>query len=235
MTMPNPQKYAVLDIGEKLTRYSPSFHHLGPDEHHPAEKGGRTRRLAQYYAKYDHNTKKAEITQLKTQLYVQGQSNKLLGHVPRHFDTVEDDLRSYIEYGFNVVDQNWPLSKYESEWLIHCHQIRVHAMPAVTGIPVPEGIHKDGAEFVLMGCVAREGVKGGISHIYEDEGAPPIFGVTLMAGQAILVSDRDVYHMVSPVIAEKDEGYRDMILMGFHIWSDGKYKGNWRENAIGVH
>ena len=228
--MNNPNKYAVLNVGDKITRYAESFHHLGPDLHHPAEQGGRTRRLAQYHATYDPKTRKAEITKLRTQLYLQGETNKLLGHVAREFHTVEDDLKPYIAHGFTLVDQNWSLSDYDKEWLIHCHEIRVHAHSGVKGIPVPEGIHKDGAEFVLMGCVAREGVKGGISHIYDDQEMPPIFGVTLMAGEAILVSDRDVFHMVSPLIAENGQGYRDMILMGFHKWSDGKYKGDWRQN-----
>jgi hypothetical protein len=155
--------------------------------------------------------------------------------VARRFDTVTDDLKSFIEQGFALVDQNWSLSKYETEWLIHCHEIRVHAMPDVKGIPVPEGIHKDGAEFVLMGCVAREGVKGGVSHVYDAEDGPPVFAVTLMPGQAILVADTEVYHMVSPLIAENGHGYRDVILMGFHKWSDGKYPADWRKHIAEIH
>jgi hypothetical protein len=228
--MSNAQKYAVVKLDDKLTQYRESFHNLGPDHYHPAEDGGRTRRLAQYHVSFDPLSKAADITRLNTQLFLQGPSNKLTGHIERAFDDVLDDLKPYIENGLKTVDENWSLADYDNEWLVNCHQVRVHAKPQIKGVPVPEGIHKDGAEFVIMGCVAREGVKGGVSHIYEDDQLPPVYGVTLMPGDAIVVDDREVFHMVSPLIAENGHGYRDMILMGFHLWSHGKYKGNWREN-----
>jgi hypothetical protein len=49
-----------------------------------------------------------------------------------------------------------------------------------------------------------------------------------MPGDALLVDDREVFHMVSPLIAEEEGGYRDMIIMGFHLWSRGKYRADWR-------
>jgi hypothetical protein len=57
---------------------------------------------------------------------------------------------------------------------------------------------------------------------------PPVYGITLMPGDALLVDDREVFHMVSPLIAEEEGGYRDMIIMGFHLWSRGKYRADWR-------
>lgn len=227
--MTNPNKFAVIKLDDKLTRYRESFDHLGPDHYHPAAEGGRTRRLAQYHVKYDSKDRSSKITRLKTQLFLQGKTNKLTGHISREFEDVVDDLKPYIDNGLRVVDDNWPLQDYDNEWLVNCHQVRVHAQADVKGVVVPEGVHKDGAEFVIMGCVAREGVKGGISHIYEHEDMPPVYGVTLMPGDAIVVDDREVFHMVSPLIAESTSGYRDMILMGFHLWSHGKYRGNWKE------
>jgi hypothetical protein len=228
--MNNLQKYAVAKLGEELTQYHPHFHDLGPDRYHPADKGGRTRRLAQYHATYNPETKRANITKLKTQLFLQGESNKLTGHIERDFQDLKIDMKPYIQNGFHLVDKSWSLDQYENEWMVNVHMVRVHAKPAVAGIPVPEGLHKDGADFVIMGCVARENVKGGISQIYESEDTPPVYGVTLMPGDALVVDDREVYHMVSPLIANNEHGYRDMILMGFHLWSHGKYKGDWRQN-----
>ncbi|MFN7320914.1 MAG: 2OG-Fe dioxygenase family protein, partial [Methylobacterium sp.] len=77
--------------------------------------------------------------------------------------------------------------------------------------------------------IARKNVKGGVSQIHEYDDAPPVYGVTLMPGDALVVDDREVFHMVTPLIAEEGEGHRDMILMGFHMWSHGKYRGDWKQ------
>jgi hypothetical protein len=228
--MSTSENYTILNLGELVCQYQESFNDLGPDDYHPAENGGRTRRLGQYHARYDLKTGCTVISKLKTQPFLQGETNKLTGHIRRPFHRVEVDLKPYITHGFAEVNKMWPLSGYGDEWLINCHQIRVHAAQAYEGIPVPEGVHKDGAEFVIMACVARDGVKGGISHIYEDENKPPVFGTTLMPGQAIMVNDKEVFHMVSPLIGVGSHGYRDMILMGFHLWSHGKYAGDWTKN-----
>ncbi len=228
--MSSSENFTVLNLGELVCKYRESFNDLGPDDYHPAESGGRTRRLGQYHATYDLKTGDSVITKLKTELFLQGETNKLTGHIHRPFLSVEVDLKPYIKHGFVEVNKIWPLTGYGNEWLINCHQIRVHAAQTQEGIPVPEGIHKDGAEFVIMACVARERVKGGISHIYEDENQPPVYGVTLMPGQAVMVNDKEVFHMVSPLISVETHGYRDMILMGFHLWTHGKYKGDWRQS-----
>ncbi len=229
--MNRSEKYATMNLGDSLTQYQPFFDDLGPDQHHPAAQGGRTRRLAQYHATFDPVTKSAVLTKLKTQLFLQGETNKLTGHIEREFEDIATDMKPYIENGFGVVDENWSLAPYPKEWLVKVHMVRVHAKPATRGVPVPEGLHKDGADFVVMGCVARQNVKGGISQIHEEEDAPPVYGVTLMPGQALVVDDREVFHMVTPLIADSDEGYRDMILMGFHMWSHGKYRGDWKTQA----
>ncbi|MES2939165.1 MAG: 2OG-Fe dioxygenase family protein [Pseudomonadota bacterium] len=231
-TMTTGEKYAVLNMGEKLTRYQPVFDDLGPDAYHPAEQGGRTRRLAQYHAVYDPQTRRADIVQLRTQLFLQGRTNKLTGSIERDFSALEADMRAFIEAGFHAVDERWPLAGYQNEWMVNLHTVRVHAEPAVRGVPVPEGVHKDGADFVVMGCVARQDVKGGISQVHENDDEPPVYGVTLMPGDALVVDDREVFHMVTPLIAQSGHGYRDMILMGFHLWSHGKYRGDWKEQTV---
>jgi hypothetical protein len=79
--MSNAQKYAVVKLDDKLTQYRESFHNLGPDHYHPAEDGGRTRRLAQYHVSFDPLSKAADITRLNTQFFLQCPSNKLTGHI----------------------------------------------------------------------------------------------------------------------------------------------------------
>lgn len=227
--MKTSENYVGVAFGMGLTQYQTYFNDLGQDQHHPVANGGRTRRLAQYRAEFDSHTKYVSITKLRTQIFLQGPTNKLTGHVEREFDDIIIDMKPFIAMGLNAVDRNWSLADYPREWMVNLHMIRVHAQPDVHGVPVPEGLHKDGADFVIMGCVARENVKGGVSQLHESEDGPPVYGVTLMPGEAILVDDREVFHMVSPLITKDGAGYRDMLIMGLHMWSHGKYRGAWRE------
>lgn len=160
---------------------------------------------------------------------MQGPENKLTGHIEQDFDEILGNMESFIRSGCSILLKLWKdyfLSN--NEWLVNCHKIRVHSFLRNNGIPVPERIHKDGAEFVVMACVNRINVTGGVSLLYANPESPPLFGVTLMPGDAIVVNDRNVYHMVTPLQAESEEGYRDMIIMGFHKWSSNKYPSDWQ-------
>lgn len=226
--------HAVIDFGSKLTVYSKNFVDLGEDIYHPKEKGGRSRRLAQHYATYNPLNGEMKVTRLITQPFIQGESNKLTGHIARPIESSlpECDLRPYVKLGFEQIKE---LDDFESEpsaWLVNCHQVRTHSASTRDGIPVPEGVHKDGADFVIMGCVDKKGVTGGVSTIHESEDGPDVFKTTLEPGKALVVKDREVYHMVSPIssINEGESGYRDMILMGFHKWERDHYRFDWKDN-----
>lgn len=224
-------RFDVLKPGPILTQYAQYYDTLGEDIYHPKEKGGRTRRLAQFYATYCPTSKVSKITRLKTQPFLQGEFNKLTGHIERPMDSVlpETDMKPYIRWGFEQIDNRWPLKGQEEEWLINTHLIRTHSKESIDGHPAPEGIHRDGVEFVVMGCVDKANITGGISHLYNKKHTDPIFGITLEPGEALVVDDRELMHMATPIHADEGEGYRDTILMGFHYWSREHYRADWKE------
>ncbi|WP_414470951.1 2OG-Fe dioxygenase family protein [Microvirga sp. M2] len=226
-------RFDILEPGPILLNYAPEFETLGPDVYHPAEKGGRSRRLAQHYATFDPKTGEVKVIRLMTQPFLQGETNKLTGHIERPIEPTlpTTDMTKYIEYGFKSIEERWPLDGLENEWLVNCHLIRTHARGPQQGVPVPEGIHRDGVDFLIMGAVSRNGISGGVSHIYESPDQKPIFETTLMPGQAILVDDQKLYHMASSIVATDGEGHRDMILMGFHFWSRNHYRFDWRDHV----
>ncbi|MDH2343603.1 2OG-Fe dioxygenase family protein [Bradyrhizobium sp. SSUT77] len=232
MTTKLTRKFDILEPGSLLTDFSPLFENLGPDVYHPAQTGGRSRRLAQHYATFDPKTGKISVTRLVTQPFLQGDYNKLTGHLERPIEpTLPDtDLSRFIEYGFKSIQERWPLDGRENEWLVNCHLIRTHAKGKQEGVPVPEGIHRDGVDYLIMGSVRRQDVSGGVSYIYDHVDGDPFFETTLTPGQAILIDDESLFHMASPVTATKDEGHRDMILMGFHFWSRNHYRFDWKDH-----
>lgn len=226
------QRFDILEPGSLLLSYAPHFEDLGPDLYHPAEQGGRSRRLAQHYATFDPKTGKVSVTRLVTQPFLQGDTNKLTGHIERPIEPTlpTTDMTKYIEFGFKAIQERWPLDDLEKEWLVNTHLIRTHAKGKQLGVPVPEGVHRDGVDFLIMGSVSRKGISGGVSQVYEAvDDQEPVFSTTLQPGQAILIDDDKLFHMASPIEAENGEGHRDMILMGFHFWSRDHYRFDWRD------
>ncbi len=225
-------RFDILHPMELLTGFEETFNNLGQDVYHPAESGGRSRRLAQHFATFCPETGEASITRLKTQPFLQGEWNKLTGHIERPIASAlpETDFTDYIKWGFESIQERWSQNGLENEFLVNCHLIRTHAFGDTAGVPVPEGVHQDGVNFLVMGSVSRKNITGGVSYVYETPDDDPICETTLNPGQAIIIDDTKLFHMASPIIAIDGEGYRDMILMGFHYWSRDHYRFDWKDN-----
>ncbi len=54
-------------------------------------------------------------------------------------------------------------------WFIEAHQFRIDTASGV-GRPTPEGAHRDGVDFVVVMLVARRGVKGGETRVFDANG-----------------------------------------------------------------
>ena len=50
-------------------------------------------------------------------------------------------------------------------WKIEMHQFRIEPSPRESGKPTPEGMHRDGVDWVFVGLIARTGVAGGVTGI----------------------------------------------------------------------
>lgn len=156
----------------------------------------------------------------------------MTGHIERPIASAlpETDFTDYIKWGFKSIQERWPQNGLENEFLVNCHLIRTHAVGDTEGVPVPEGVHQDGVNFLVIGSVSRKDITGGVSYVYESEDGDPIYETTLTPGQAIIIDDTELFHMASPITAINGEGHRDMILMGFHYWSRDHYRFDWKDN-----
>lgn len=92
-----------------------------------------------------------------------------------------------------------------SELKIVCHQVALCATPGTPGHGSPEGIHQDGADFIVSALVVhRENVEGGMSRVYrkKEDGSYALgFSHTLQAGEGLFQADEntDIWHDVTPV------------------------------------
>ena len=140
--------------------------------------------------------------------------NRLAGGIKRDFPELEDQLVALPQFQM-LVARFVDFSKVDPETAeIGIHQIRIVASPDEVGEPAPEGIHKDGFDFVGIFCINRRNLIGAETHLYEEPSASPIFAKELQPGEFVLVNDRRLYHFTSSIeLAGAGEGTRDVFVM----------------------
>jgi hypothetical protein len=111
-----------------------------------------------------------------------------------------------------------PLSRNAPDrWHVEVHQFRIEARADQMGQPTPEGLHRDGVDWVLVLLVARTNVAEGVTTIY-DLARHPLGSFTLTEPlDAALVDDSRVYHGVTAVspLDPSRAGTRDVLVVTF--------------------
>jgi len=119
---------------------------------------------------------------------------------------------------FMVQDRAPAVAKMKvTAWMMSCH--------AYTGTPAtnsPEGIHQDGADFIVSAFVVeRRNVLGGRSRIFEGGATEPIMTRTLTEGEGLFQSDAGspLFHDVTEVkVASADELEGVRSILGFDVY-----------------
>ena len=107
--------------------------------------------------------------------------------------------------------------KPDASWHIELHQFRIEARPGEAGQPTPEGMHRDGVNFVLVLLVNRHNIASGTTTIHDLEHCT-LGSFTLTEPlDAALVDDRRVFHGVTPVqpITPAEPAYRDVLVVTY--------------------
>jgi hypothetical protein len=102
-------------------------------------------------------------------------------------------------------------------WRAELHQFRIEARPGEAGHPTPEGMHRDGVDYVMVLLIRRRNIKSGTTAIL-DLGRRPLGSFTLTNPfDAALVHDARVYHGVTPVepMVPSERAYRDVLVVTF--------------------
>lgn len=102
-------------------------------------------------------------------------------------------------------------------WDVEVHQFRIEAVAGQPALPTPEGMHRDGVDYVLVMLVLRTNIDSGTTMI-GTTGAGFSSSFTLAAPfDAALVDDHRVFHGVTAVRAH-DPGqpaFRDVLVVTF--------------------
>lgn len=142
------------------------------------------------------------------------QYNLLLGNIRREYEEMEASVA--LNDGFiNLISYIQEHLKSTGETSVFgAHQIRITAEEDSKGEPAPEGIHKDGFDYVVITCVDRLGVEGGKTELYESLDSSPVFSEIIKPNQILFVDDKKLFHYTTNVEnINKADAYRDVIVV----------------------
>ncbi|MGO1072285.1 2OG-Fe dioxygenase family protein [Lysobacter sp. CA199] len=146
--------------------------------------------------------------------------NALQGDIERWFEPVGDEIaqgdsmRTVLAFCRDFFSA---LAPQTSTWHVELHQFRIEARADQEGQPTPEGVHRDGVDYVLVLLIDRHNILSGTTTIHAADGAE-LGSFTLTAPlDAALVDDSRVFHGVTTVTPQdpQREAHRDVLVVTF--------------------
>lgn len=146
--------------------------------------------------------------------------NSLNGDVARLFDPLEPTFVAHPTLN-RLLD--WLTTLYDQceggrqRWNIRLHPYRVLAKQDEKGNPTPEGLHRDGVDYIVSMMMSRRNVEGGETTITDND-SQVLWQRTLQKPMDIVIGkDAHTMHAVSPVspVDTSKEAYRDVLVIAF--------------------
>ena len=149
--------------------------------------------------------------------------NPLHGGIARWFDPVTDAIAVHpatvavIRTCNALFTALTPQATRPDVWHVEMHQFRIEAQAGTEGRPTPEGMHRDGVDWVLVLLVRRENVASGETSIADAAGTPLGSFVLAQPLDAALVDDARVWHGVTPIrpLDPALPAWRDVLVLTF--------------------
>ena len=215
-----PEMRAALEGISDWNGFASSWDRLGLDTY--MADGGRYRKRR--HAAFSAASGEAGLRRKPHQPHYQSRDhNALNGGVARWFEPVEDALadhpalRAILRGCTSVFDGLTDPATRPASWHVELHQFRIEARAGEAGQPTPEGLHRDGVDWVLVLLVRRENIASGETTIH-DLARRPLGSFTLEQPlDAAWVDDGRVYHGVTPVepVEAGRPAYRDVLVVTY--------------------
>ncbi|HET6264349.1 MAG TPA: 2OG-Fe dioxygenase family protein [Usitatibacter sp.] len=194
--------------------FAASWDDMPRDEHLPEGHRYRRRRHATLSARAGRADFRIEPHQPH---YQSLDYNTLVGGIERWFEPMRLDTLESATFravaGFCL--RLFGALRPGADWHIECHQFRIEARPEAAGLPTPEGVHRDGVDYVLVLLVSRVNIESGTTTVHDQEGRQ-LGHFTLAAPlDAALVDDARVKHGVTAVrpLDPALEAHRDVLVV----------------------
>ena len=198
--------------------FARSWDDLGVDTYMADGGRYRRRRFAVFRATPEGIARKPHQPHYQSRDY-----NPLNGDIERWFEPVTDGigahpaLRAILDTCRALFDQLTPAATRPRAWHVETHQFRIEANTGEAGQPTPEGMHRDGVDWVLVLMVRRVNIQSGETTI-ADPRRQPVGSFTLTEPlDSAVTDDNRVYHGVTPVtpLDPALPGHRDVLVVTF--------------------
>ena len=196
--------------------FAASWNDLGPDDYLAAKGRHRRRRHAVFGA----GTEGAFERRPHQPHYQAVDYNTLQGGIERWFEPVLPaiaegaTLQRILHFARDFFGS---LAPHTLHWHVEVHQFRIEARVGQAGEPTPEGVHRDGVDYVLVLLVDRENIESGTTTIHAADGT--LLGSFTLTHplDAALVDDARVFHGVTPVTPRDASrpAHRDVLVVTF--------------------
>ncbi|HTC10724.1 MAG TPA: 2OG-Fe dioxygenase family protein [Acetobacteraceae bacterium] len=152
--------------------------------------------------------------------------NQLNGGIARWFSPISPEigdgasLRTILGFCHGLFGGLAPAVR---TWHVEVHQFRIEARPGEAGQPTPEGLHRDGVDYVLVLLVGRHNIASGTTTIHDLEKRELGSFTLTRSFDAALVDDARVYHGVTPVVPLDPQrpAHRDVLVVTFRNATKG--------------
>lgn len=200
---------------EQWTAFAASWERLGEDRFMADGGRYRRRRHAAFEASDRALVRKPDQPHFQSRDY-----NPLNGDVQRWFDAVEIGIAqsAILQAMFESLTPLFTTldgRDLTAAWHSEMHQFRIETSPEELGRPTPEGLHRDGVDWVLVMLIARHNVAEGVTEIGDADGARLGRFTLLRPGDAVILDDRRIRHGVTPIrtLVEGQPAYRDALVV----------------------
>ncbi len=194
--------------------FAGSWNDLALDTHLPDGHRYRRRRHATLSARAGEGTFRVEAHQPHYQAV---EYNRLVGGIDRWFEPMRpgivagETFKRIVAFCLRLFGGMRP----GADWHIEAHQFRIEARADAAGLPTPEGVHRDGVDYVLVMLVDRVNIESGTTTIHAPDGK--LLGHFTLAAplDSALVDDARVAHGVTPVrpLDASQPAHRDVLVV----------------------
>ncbi len=213
------QGHAVLDAAgvrrlaglsaDALAALAPSWNDLPPDAY--LKDGGRYRRRRHGSFVAD----AGRLVQAPHRAHWQPLDyNALHGGMERWFEPLHPEVVAAPAWGtlLQALAGLADRLRGPQPWYVEAHQFRIDTTDGI-GRPTPEGAHRDGVDLVAVFLVAREGIKGGETRVFDAAGPNGQRFTLAEPWSVLLLDDARVIHETTPIQPTAPGGHRDTLVV----------------------
>lgn len=216
--LPRAQALALLPAQADVDweAFAGSWNGLGLDEHMADGGRYRRRRHAVFAASHARGIERLPDAPHYQALHY----NRLNGGIERWFQPILPEIadspafRALSAFAHALFSQRAPEVE---RWQVEAHQFRIEALPGQPGQPTPEGVHRDGVDYVLVALIDRHNIREGTTTIHAAD-STQLGAFTLTEPLDIaLVDDQRVWHGVTAVEPMDPDApaWRDVLVLTF--------------------